>query len=128
MADEMRETVKVNGEPVVDTWLADKFAAKGALTATDYRSGVHWQVDHKTPIAVHWQTIGHNTNDAEREAHAMSKSNLQLISRFENLSAGSSYDTPGEIDDSHRYRYQLEVGKNFTTTHLEDDKWRTPRS
>jgi hypothetical protein len=127
IAKELR-AMERNGEPIVDTWLAAKYVKNGQLTDDDFRSAVHWQVDHKVPLATHWQTVGNNTSDEERQAHAVARGNLQLISRYENLSAGSSYKTPGAVDDKHRYKYKLEVGKNFTTNNLDDDKWKKPRS
>jgi hypothetical protein len=60
-------------------------------------------LDHLTPVATHWNTIGYDTDQNTRSAWYNRTSNLALVSKNHNSSMGS-----GGV------YYRRDVGQNFT--------------
>ena len=109
-ADELAKITSC-GEPAVDETLVDQVRTQ-TLDAGELRNTKWWQVDHRVPLAAHWQLEGINANDKERNEAATDPGGLQLIARDENLSAGSKF-----VDK--RYGFALEVGPKFSTRFVE---------
>ncbi|MES0491500.1 MAG: DUF4157 domain-containing protein [Leptospirales bacterium] len=68
-------------------------------------------VDHVVPLAKHWITIGWNTSDEERQKHASSASNFEVIHEQHNKSKGSQ----DEDGYKHYYKDRFWVGKKFSS-------------
>jgi phage-related protein len=93
----------------LDKEFVQAFDAEGDISNDHLRRSDLWDVDHRVPLAAHWNSIGFNTNDAVRFADAVDESNLELVSRSENRGAGGEYR-------GDRYDYSKPPGPNFDTT------------
>jgi hypothetical protein len=50
---------------------------------------IAYHVDHKTPLAQHWNDKGNNDDDTERYEGLAKRSNLKLVTAKYNISKGS---------------------------------------
>lgn len=69
------------------------------------RASAAWGVDHKEPLAAHWNTEGYKCQAELRLQHSVNPDNLQLVSDRWNKSKGSDGQT-----------YREEPAGEFTST------------
>lgn len=107
------------GQPAIDEELVTR-VLRGTMTKGMFRDAKWWQVDHRVPLAAHWQLKGFNTSDKERKRAATDPSGLQLIARDENLGAGSLFQDK-------RYGFDERLGPDFETQLMAGAKYQTPQ-
>jgi hypothetical protein len=94
------------------------------------KAEMKYAVDHVRPLAHHWMEEGFDSGDTSRKAIACEDNNLQLLVGSVNSSLGSYHgemvlqsDGTYEVDTSKsQYAQKPYVGRNFTSTHAENDK------
>jgi hypothetical protein len=63
--------------------------APGASISNYKPKGIEYHVDHKIPLAQHWNDKGNNDDDTERYEGLAKRSNLKLVTAKYNISKGS---------------------------------------
>jgi hypothetical protein len=105
--------IRLFDEPSIDKKLI-AMVESGTLDAGEFRNAKWWQVDHRVPLAAHWQLEGFDRGDAERHRAATDPGGLQLIASDENMSAGSLFADK-------RFGFAREVGPGFHSALVPED-------
>jgi len=108
LARKRLEQLVLGRKAYLDREFLAAFDAEGDISNDHLRRSDLWDVDHRVPLAAHWNSIGYNTNDAVRFADAVEEENLELVARSENRGKGGAYGDG-------RHDYSKGPGPNFDT-------------
>jgi hypothetical protein len=79
-----------SGNPMLWQALIDEGIVEPGASIKGYKpADIAYHVDHKTPLAQHWNDKGNNDDDTERYEGLAKRSNLKLVTAKYNISKGS---------------------------------------